>query len=132
MESCGNTIVFKPDKNTKAEWYADIINRSMQKDAPRMVLDRCWHSDAIYSRVKDIKPTIWPNDFDILQEMCVYYRVSYKPLLPCWAEIQIRYKFRGDDYVTMDELEKVYHVYERGPVKSGFLWRPYGGDDVVR
>jgi thymidylate kinase len=117
--------VINPGMDTGAQWYFDAMDYSMEHGCVYRIMDRCWLSDAIYSKLKGKTPNITPDDFQRLNDRALELGVKFKMLLPRYGLLLKRYRGRGDDYITEEELRPLWREYNQYVEQPIFTWQPY-------
>lgn len=88
-------------------WKDAII---LKKD---LIIDRSWISDAAYEHIRKDGGRV--TDFYKLQYsglfLGMFRKIATVILIPPFNIIEERYNIRGDDYVTLEQLEKAYKYY---------------------
>lgn len=78
-----------------------------------VVLDRCWISEKVYGPIKRQQCTYTDEEYDMLcnKLKAIPHTIFY---VMCPVDMLLtRYKMRGEDYVTQDELIDIANAYYR-------------------
>ena len=76
-----------------------------------VVLDRCWISEKVYGPIKRQQCTYTDEEYDMLcnKLKAIPHTIFY---VTCPVDMLLtRYKMRGEDYVTQDELIDIANAY---------------------
>jgi thymidylate kinase len=104
---------FYSRKATQSTTDADYSKwlQTVEDNPGIMLMDRCWISDKIYSKIKGTKRNVTDNYQKYFNDWAVELGAKQIVLLPLLQIILDRYKQRGDDYINEEELRRVYEQY---------------------
>lgn len=103
-----------------AEEYFEMMHKSLVSlwekaalDKKDLIIDRSWISDAAYEHVRKDGGRVASFQKWQYNGLCLsmFRKIATVFLIPPFKVIEKRYKNRGDDFVTMEQLELAYDYY---------------------
>lgn len=98
-------------RDTTRDDYLKVLNSS---SSDNNILDRCWIAEEVYGPIMRGKSNntiddlyIYADAFENFVPFILFYVTA------SWQTIEERYKRRGDDYVSLEQLKLVYDSYEK-------------------
>lgn len=108
LSAYGTVHYFHATRFTTIEEYLEAFNTSAQV----LIMDRCWISEAIYGPIVRGTEPMKEEDVKLLNAavqqrgaaQLFFVNAAYEVILE-------RFKQRGDDYITEEQLAKIYNAY---------------------
>jgi thymidylate kinase len=87
-----------------------------------MVLDRCWLSDRIYSKILGTPRLVATQYLGYFESWAEQLNVVRHLMLPPKEVVMDRFRRRGDDYISEGYMSKIYDAYAE-VASSDPYWR---------